>query len=68
MIAANYTVNLYFDCDECSGKQWGSPDFAEYIGNSWSGCAKEARSHGWRISKDRTRAFAPGHKISRANP
>ncbi|WP_431819033.1 hypothetical protein, partial [Citrobacter braakii] len=55
MIAANYTVNLYCDCDECTGKQWGSPDFAEYIGNSWSGCAKEARSHGWRISKDRTR-------------
>ncbi|TCD20938.1 hypothetical protein E0D81_08990 [Lelliottia amnigena] len=68
MIAANYTINLYCDCDECTGKRWGSVDFGEYVGKSWSGCAKEARAEGWRISKDRTRAFAPGHKVSRANP
>lgn len=40
----------------------------EYVGSTWAECAKEARSHGWRISKDRTRAFAPSHKISRTNP
>ncbi|EOK9661337.1 hypothetical protein VWG75_22930, partial [Escherichia coli O157] len=36
-------------------------------GTSWAGCAKEARKDGWRISKDKTRAFAPGHKILRSN-
>lgn len=58
MIAANYTVNLYCDCDECTGKQWGSPDFAEYIGNSWSGCAVR-RGHmagvSARIERERSR-------------
>ncbi|WP_252254750.1 hypothetical protein, partial [Escherichia coli] len=39
----------------------------EYIGTSWAGCAKEARKDGWRISKDKTRAFAPGHKVLRIN-
>lgn len=28
---------------------------------------KEARKDGWRISKDKTRAFAPGHKVLRIN-
>lgn len=41
--------------------------FSEYIGTSWAGCAKEARKDGWRISKDKTRAFAPGHKVLRIN-
>ncbi|WP_276642935.1 hypothetical protein [Siccibacter turicensis] len=68
MIAANYTVHMYCDCDECTGKQWGSPDFGEYVGNSWSQCAKEARANGWRISKDRQHCYAPGHKISRNKP
>ncbi|EPS0302799.1 hypothetical protein MLV00_15380, partial [Escherichia coli] len=25
------------------------------------------RKDGWRISKDKTRAFAPGHKVLRIN-
>ncbi|HHZ4937249.1 TPA: hypothetical protein ACWH67_003381 [Salmonella enterica] len=66
MIAANYTAHFYCDCDGCTSKQWGSPDFGEFIGNSWSQCAREARKSGWRISSDRTRCFAPGHKICRA--
>lgn len=65
MIAANYTTHLYCDCEECTEKQWGSPDVGEYVGESWTECAKEARKHGWRISKDRQRCYAPGHKITR---
>ena len=66
MIAANYTVHLYCDCEECSSHSWRNPEKGEYVGNSWSGCVKEARAHGWRISKDRTRCYAPGHKIGRS--
>lgn len=64
MIAANYTAHLYCDCDECKSG-WSNPDNAEFVGKSWTECAKEARAYGWRISKDRTRAYAPNHKISR---
>lgn len=66
-IAASYTMHLYCDCLQCTDGKYKSPDFGEYIGTSWAGCAKEARKDGWRISKDKTRAFAPGHKILRSN-
>ncbi|WP_224170144.1 hypothetical protein [Escherichia coli] len=64
-IAASYTMHLYCDCRQCTDGKYQSPDFGEYIGTSWAGCAKEARKDGWRISADKTRAFAPGHKILR---
>lgn len=67
MIAANYTINLLCDCEACTAKQWGSPDFGEYIGDSWTECAKQARKDGWRISPCRVYATAPGHKIARRN-
>ncbi len=66
-IAASYTMHLYCDCRQCTNGKYQTPDFGEYIGTSWAGCAKEARKDGWRISKDKTRAFAPGHKILRSN-
>lgn len=65
MIAANYTAHFHCDCDDCTSKQWGSPDFYESIGESWTQCATDARKQGWRISADRTRCYAPGHHISR---
>ena len=66
-IAASYTMHLYCDCRQCTEGVYPVPDFGEYIGTSWSGCAKEARKDGWRISKDKTRTFAPGHKVLRIN-
>ncbi|WP_075203174.1 hypothetical protein [Pantoea vagans] len=59
MIAAIYSVDLYCDCEECI--HW--PFTGTYTGNSWTECSKEARKDGWRISRDRERAFAPNHKI-----
>ncbi len=53
-IAASYTMHLYCDCRQCTDGKYQSPDFGEYIGTSWAGCAKEARKDGWRISADKT--------------
>lgn len=64
-IATNYTAHFYCDCEKCTGLRWGSPDFGEYVGESWTECATAARKDGWRISKDRQRCYAPGHKITR---
>lgn len=61
MIAANYTAHLYCDCLECSNRF--NPEQGEFVGESWSEVAKKARRTGWRISQDRERCFAPGHKI-----
>lgn len=43
-IAASYTMHLYCDCRQCTEGVYPVPDFGEYIGTSWSGCAKEARN------------------------
>ena len=64
MIAANYTAHLYCDCKDCDEHYWEKKE-AEYTGKSWAEVATAARRDGWRISEDRTRAFAPGHKIKR---
>jgi hypothetical protein len=65
MIAANYTAHFYCDCENCNCRPFQAPESGEYVGNSWSQVAKEARKDGWRISKNRERAYAPGHKINR---
>lgn len=59
MIAAAYCLDVYCDCEECQYR----PVKANYAGKSWTECAKEARKDGWRLSKDRQRAFAPKHPI-----
>ena len=68
MIAANYTMDLYCDCSECleknSWRKWNH-NTGEFVGTSWTDVVRQARKCGWRISKDRTRCFAPGHKINR---
>lgn len=63
MIAANYTINLYCDCKKCS--EAFRPVEGEFIAESWSQAAKQARKLGWRISTDRTRCFGPDCKIRR---
>ncbi|WP_261159751.1 hypothetical protein [Serratia liquefaciens] len=65
MIAANYTAHLYCDCADCSQQLCKVTANQEFIGNSWSECAREARADGWRISADRQRCYAPGHTIKR---
>lgn len=65
MIAANYSVHLYCDCIDCNHDVFSRSTQAEYQNESWTRCANEARKDGWRISKDRERAYAPGHKIKR---
>ena len=66
MIAANYTAHFYCDCENCNSGPFQASESGEYVGNSWSQVAKEARKDGWRISKNRERAYAPGHKINRS--
>ncbi|WP_259189955.1 hypothetical protein [Serratia sp. BIGb0163] len=64
VISANYTAHLYCDCEKCAASFITSAK-DEFTGESWSQCAKEARAEGWRISANRERCYAPGHKIQR---
>ncbi|MFP8178666.1 hypothetical protein ACLHXR_11785 [Klebsiella quasipneumoniae] len=64
-ITEGFCAYLYCDCEGCqSGKiypQW----WADFIGRNMTDISQQARKSGWRISKDRQRRYAPGHKISR---
>ena len=64
-ITEGFCADLYCDCDDCnSGKIYPRAQ-AELIGRNMTDISRQARKTGWRISKDRNRAFAPGHKIKR---
>lgn len=67
MIAANYTMDLYCCCPICDNPSgWPRPKFAQYIGRSWADVVRQARADGWRISKDKCSAYAPGHTKQKA--
>lgn len=61
MIACAYNMHLYCDCRECSNGVSSRRAFAEYDGESWKDTAGKARKAGWTISRDKLRAYAPGH-------
>ena len=54
MMAAGYSLDLYCDSDAKhtyeENKKW-SP--AQYFGETFAGCARQARRDGWLISKKR---------------
>ncbi len=54
-IAASYTMHLYCDCRQCTEGVYPVPDFGEYIGTSWAGCAKRG-AQGWLANKQRQNA------------
>lgn len=60
-----YCADLYCDCGDCqSGKIYPRAE-ADFIGRNMAEISRQAREAGWRISRDRARVFAPGHKIKR---
>ncbi|UVX29575.1 hypothetical protein PRB81_gp30 [Klebsiella phage VLCpiS13f] len=64
-ITEGFCADLYCDCDGClSGKIYPQGQ-ADFIGRNMTDISQQARKAGWRISKDRQRCYAPGHKISR---
>ncbi|HBV1665149.1 TPA: hypothetical protein ACWMBS_003067 [Klebsiella pneumoniae] len=64
-ITEGFCADLYCDCDGCqSGKIYPRAE-ADFIGRNMTDISQQARAVGWRISKDRQRCYAPGHKISR---
>lgn len=64
-VIEGYCADLYCDCADCrSGKNYPKAE-ADFMGRNMTDTLRQARDAGWRISRDRTRAFAPGHKITR---
>ena len=55
MIAAGYTTHLYCDCDLCEG----GIVYGEFCGKSWTSTLKLAKTHGWKVTKDRVKCYAP---------
>lgn len=69
MIVGGYCLHLYCDCEQCLKTiKEGRQERAEIGGGAetYAQASREAREWGWRLSADRKRAYAPGHKIPRA--
>ncbi|WP_257129205.1 hypothetical protein [Klebsiella quasipneumoniae] len=52
-------------CDGCQSGKIYPQGQGDFIGRNMTDISQQARKAGWRISKDRQRCYAPGHKISR---
>ena len=64
-ITAGSCADLYCDCDGGQSGKIYPQGKADYIDRNMTDISQQARKAGWRISKDRQRCYAPGHKISR---
>ncbi|EMJ5236327.1 TPA: hypothetical protein L9R77_002544 [Klebsiella pneumoniae] len=66
-ITEGLCADLYCDCDGCQSGKIYPQGQADFIGRNMTDISQQARKAGWRISKDRQRCYAPGHKISRGS-
>lgn len=70
MIVGGYSLDLY--CDHPEHDQWyrlkrgntGSCD-AQIFGETYGGCAQQARRRGWMLSRDGMRCLCPEHSGKR---
>lgn len=60
MIIGGYTLQLLCDCKKCRDNPNGM-ERGEYTGETYQDCAKQARNHGWVLSRDKQACSAPGH-------
>lgn len=67
-ITEGFCADFYCDCDACKSGEIYPRRQMEFVGRNATDISRQARFAGWRISKDRQRCYAPGHKISRTNP
>ncbi len=61
MITSGYTLALYCDCKKCKEHGYRYQEKAEYVGETFSECAKQAREDGWTISRCKRYCSAPKH-------
>ena len=57
MIVRGYTLDLYCDCDTVEHPHG---EFSHtFIGETYTGCARDAKRSGWRLDKHRGLAMCP---------
>lgn len=69
MVIGGYTLDLYCDCNEC-GKvtlhieyRHQGNGFRSFVGQTNAECMRQAMSAGWFFFNNKTKCFAPGHKV-----
>lgn len=61
MITSGYTLDLQCDCAKCKQDDFYYQSKAEYVGETFGECAKQARQDGWTISRCKRYCSAPSH-------
>lgn len=67
-ISRGYSLDAYCDCEQCTKQEdeagnYIRAEMASAAGETYAECAAELRYHGWYLSRDKSIACAPGHKI-----
>lgn len=62
MITSGYTLEVICDCAKCNGADnYHVIERAEYMGQTYSECAAQARQDGWTLSRCKRYCSAPNH-------
>lgn len=61
MITSGYTLALLCDCAKCKHDNYYFQEKAEYVGETFAECAKQARQDGWTISRCKRYCSAQNH-------
>lgn len=65
MITNGYTLNLVCDCIKCKNSPYTSQiATGEFVGETYSECARKAKKEGWGLAKDRVYCSAPNHSAA----
>lgn len=57
MIASGYTMDLY--CEVEGNRHGYKEGQAQFYGETWADCARQARDAGWKINKRRRECICP---------
>jgi hypothetical protein len=64
MTARGYSMDLYCDnesrCEQCRGDQaWRGGLSESFVGETFAGCARDARARGWSVNRRKGTAYCP---------
>lgn len=66
-ITSGYSIDAYCDCEQCVTNidpvgRWCRQEMTSAAGETYAECAALIRSYGWKLSRNKMHALAPGHK------
>ena len=63
-VVSGYSIDLFCDCRECNTPRLcGNTPVAQFAGENFRDCLRQAKQAGWVFKERNTVCFAPGHGV-----